>query len=215
MEASFVDPMADDSVRSEPDTGTRIPRVAIVGTGFVGSTAAYALLMSGTPAEIVLIDRDRRRAEGHAHDLRDAEAFTSSGRISVGDFCDCCSADVTIITTGVSQAGLKSRLDGLKETAPVVKGLVEDVAQQRPGGILLIASNPVDALTYAAWKWSGLPSGRVIGAGTALDTSRLRRRLAARYGIASDHVHAAEIAVQLPEIALEVEVLPRSGEEVI
>src|SRR5215470_1694167 len=167
-----------------------MPRVAIVGAGFVGSTTAYALLMSGTPAEIVLIDRDRRRAEGHAHDLRDAEAFTCSGRITVGDFCDCCSADVTIITTGVSQAGLKSRLDGLKETASIVKGLVQDVAQHNPHGILLIASNPVDVLAYAAWKWSGLPAGRVIGAGTALDTSRLRRRLAARYGIASDHVHA-------------------------
>lgn len=177
-------------VRSAREASTRIPRVAVVGAGFVGSTTAYALLMSGTPAEIVLIDRDRRRAEGHVHDLRDAEAFTCSGRILVGDFYDCCSADVTIITTGVSQAGLKSRLDGLKETAPIVKGLVADVAQHKPCGILLIASNPVDVLTYAAWKWSGLPPGRVIGSGTALDTSRLRRRLAARYGISSDHVHA-------------------------
>src|SRR6516165_9351054 len=91
-----------------PEARSRIPRVAIVGTGYVGSTTAYALLMSGTPAEIVLIDRDRRRAEGHAHDLRDAEGFTCSGHISVGDFYDCCSADVTIITTGVSQAVLKS-----------------------------------------------------------------------------------------------------------
>ena len=189
MEVSDLSSIADISVGSGSQAA-RIPRVAIVGAGFVGSTTAYALLMSGVPAEIVLIDRDRRRAEGHAHDLRDAEAFTCSGRVLVGDFCDCCSADVTIITTGVSQAGLKSRLDGLKETAPVVKGLVEDVAQREPGGILLIASNPVDVLTYAAWKWSGLPPGRVIGSGTVLDTSRLRRRLAARYGISSDHVHA-------------------------
>ena len=71
-----------------------------------------------------------------------------------------------------------------------MKGLVQDVAQHNPHGILVIASNPVDVLTYAAWKWSGLPASRVIGSGTALDTSRLRRRLAARYGIASDHVHA-------------------------
>ena len=80
----------------------------------------------------------------NAQDLRDAEAFTSSGRISVGDFCDFCSADVTIITTGVSQSGLKSRLDGLKETASIVKGLVQDAAQHNPHGIVLIASNPVD-----------------------------------------------------------------------
>ena len=190
MEGSDLNVITESSVDHGRESRPRLPKVAIVGTGFVGFTTAYALLMSGTPAEIVLIDRDRRRAEGHAQDLRDAEAFACSGRISVGDFCDCCSADVTIITTGVSQSRLKSRLDGLKETASIVKGLVQGVAQHNPHGILLIASNPVDVLTYVAWKWSGLPAGRVIGAGTALDTSRLRRRLAARYRIASGHVHA-------------------------
>ena len=100
------------------------------------------------------------------------------------------SADVTIVTTGVSQAGLKSRLDGLKETADIVHGLVRDVAKHNPRGILLIASNPVDVLIYAAWKWSGLPPNRVIGSGTVLDTARFRRRLAERYGIASNNIHA-------------------------
>lgn len=166
------------------------PRVAIVGAGFVGSTTAYALLMSGLAAEIVLIDRDRRRAEGHVHDLRDAEVFSQNTHVSAGEFGDCCSADVTIITTGVSQAGMKSRLDGLNETANIVHGLVRDVAEHNPRGILLIASNPVDVLTYAAWKWSGLPPNRVIGSGTMLDTARFRRRLAERYGIASNNIHA-------------------------
>lgn len=166
------------------------PRVAIVGTGFVGSTTAYALLMSGLSAEIVLIDRDRRRAEGHVHDLRDAEVFSHNARVLAGEFTDCCSADVTIITAGVGQAGMKSRLDGLNATAGMVHGLVRGVAEQNPRGILLIASNPVDVLTYAAWKWSGLPTHRVIGAGTVLDTARFRRRLAQKYGIASNNVHA-------------------------
>jgi L-lactate dehydrogenase len=164
------------------------PRVAIVGSGFVGSTTAYALLISGTAAEIVLIDQDRRRAEGHVQDLRDAELFSHNTRIFAGDLADCSSADVTIITAGVSQSGSKSRLDGLRETAAILKGLVQDI--HNPDGILLIASNPVDVLTYAAWKWSGLPAGRVIGSGTTLDTSRFRRRLAERYGVASDNVHA-------------------------
>jgi L-lactate dehydrogenase len=105
-------------------------------------------------------------------------------------FSDCCSADVTIITTGVSQAGLKSRLDGLQETADIVHALVRDVAEHNPRGILLIASNPVDVLTYAAWKWSGLPATRVMGSGTGLDTARFRRRLAERYKISSDNVRA-------------------------
>ena len=169
---------------------TRIPRVAIVGTGFVGSTTAYALLLSRTPAEIVLIDRDERRADGHVQDLRDAEVFSHTTRVVTGQFDDCCSADVIIITAGASQSGRRSRLENLNETAAILKGLVRDVARSNPHGILLIASNPVDVLTYAAWKWSGLPPNRVIGSGTSLDTSRFRRRLAEHYGVASDNVHA-------------------------
>jgi L-lactate dehydrogenase len=161
-----------------------------VGTGFVGSTTAYALLLSRTPAEIVLIDRDERRADGHVQDLRDAEVFSHTTRVVTGQFDDCCSADVIIITAGASQSGRRSRLENLNETAAILKGLVRDVARSNPHGILLIASNPVDVLTYAAWKWSGLPPGRVIGSGTSLDTSRFRRRLAEHYGVASDNVHA-------------------------
>jgi L-lactate dehydrogenase len=146
--------------------------------------------MSGTVAEIVLVDRDRRRSEGHAHDLRDAAVFSHRTEVFSGNFADCCSADVTIITAGVSQVGLKSRLDGLKETAEILRGLVLDASRHNPIGILLIASNPVDVLTYAAWQWSGLPASRVIGSGTSLDTARFRRRLAERYDVASDNVHA-------------------------
>jgi L-lactate dehydrogenase len=169
---------------------SRIPRVAIVGTGLVGSTTAYALLLSKTPAEIVLINRDKRRADGHVQDLRDAEVFSHTTRVVAGHFDDCCSADVIIITAGVSQSGQRSRLESLNEAAAILKGLVLKVARCNPHGILLIASNPVDVLTYAAWKWSGLPPNRVIGSGTSLDTSRFRRRLAEHCGVASDNVHA-------------------------
>jgi L-lactate dehydrogenase len=175
---------------NQNDVRTRIPRVAIVGTGFVGSTTAYALMLSGTAAEIVLINRDQRRADGHVQDLRDAEVFSRTTRVVAGRFDDCCSADVIIITAGVSQLGQRSRLDSLNETAAILKSLVLKVARYNPHGILLIASNPVDVLTYAAWKWSGLPPSRVIGSGTSLDTSRFRRRLAEHYGVASDNVHA-------------------------
>jgi L-lactate dehydrogenase len=168
----------------------RILRVAIVGAGLVGSTTAYALLLSGLAAEIVLIDRHERRADGHVQDLRDAEVFSHTTRVVAGQFDDCCSADVIIITAGVSQSGQRSRLESMNETAVILKGLVRDVVHYNPHGILLIASNPVDVLTYAAWKWSGLPANRVIGSGTSLDTSRFRRRLAEHYGVASDNVHA-------------------------
>src|SRR5580700_8224524 len=111
---------------------TRIPRVAIVGTGFVGSTTAYALLLSRIPAEIVLIDRDQRRADGHVQDLRDAEVFTHTTKVVAGQFADCCSADVVIITAGMSQSGRTSRLDNLHETAAILKGLVSNVVRHNP-----------------------------------------------------------------------------------
>lgn len=190
MQISVDDVTRDSSPKQQERTGIRLPRIAIVGTGFVGSTTAYALLMSGMAAEIVLVNRDKRRAEGHVHDLRDAAVFSHRARIVAGEFGDCCSADVTILTVGVSQTGQRSRLEGLKETAAILKGLVRDVARNNPRGILLVASNPVDVMTYAAWKWSGLPASRVIGSGTSLDTARFRRRLAERYGVASDNVHA-------------------------
>jgi L-lactate dehydrogenase len=184
-----IDSLAQNtSKHASPET--RIPRVAIVGAGFVGSATAYALMMSGMAAEIAIIGRDLRRAEGQVNDLRDAEVFSHTTRVFAGDFSDCCSADVTVITAGVSQSGQKSRAEGLRETGAILHGLVGDVCLQNPRGILLIASNPVDVLTYAAWKWSGLPANRVIGSGTSLDTSRFRRRLAEHYGVACANVHA-------------------------
>jgi L-lactate dehydrogenase len=187
---SYVGDTLDNTPNSQRELPSRVPRVAVVGAGFVGSTTAFALLLSGTASEIVLIDRDKRRAQGHAHDLRDAEVFSHTTRVVVGDFGDCCTSDVIIITAGLGQSSRKSRHDGLKEMAAIVKSLVVDVARHNPRGILLIASNPVDVLTYAAWKWSGLPAGRVIGSGTSLDTSRFRRRLAEKCGVSSDNVHA-------------------------
>jgi len=180
----------EQTISTHPPLEPRVPRIAIVGAGLVGSTTAYGLMMSGMAAEIVLIDRDSRRAEGQVNDLRDAEVFSYTTRVFRGDVSDCCSADVTIITAGISQSGQKSRLEGLRDTGAILHGLVNDVCLQNPRGILLIASNPVDVLTYAVWKWSGLPAGRVMGSGTSLDTARFRRRLAEHYGIASANVHA-------------------------
>lgn len=169
----------------------RIPRVAIVGMGLVGATTAYALLMSGEVSEIVLIGRDRERVEGHVSDLRDAALYSHSGRIEAGDFSDCSTADVIIVTVGAPQSREKrSRLDDLSSSAAMVEEVITEIARHAPTGVLVMASNPVDVLTYAAWKWSGLPAGRVIGSGTSLDSSRLRWRLGERYGIATEDVHA-------------------------
>jgi L-lactate dehydrogenase len=174
MDGSSVDVTIDASNRLAP----RIPRVAIIGPGLVGATTAYALLMSGVAGEIVLIGRDRDRVEGHVKDLSDAALYSRPTRIVAGDFGHCATADVIIVAVGVAQhrfAG--SRLDDLKSSAEMVKHVMTDITRQVPTGVVVIATHPVEVLTYAAWKWSGLPAGRVIGSGTILDSSRqaLRR----------------------------------------
>ena len=173
------------------DLAHRIPTVAIVGPGLVGATTAYALLMSGVAGEIALIGRDKERVKAQVADLRDAAVYSHPTRVAAGDFTDCATADVIIVTVGVPQhREARSRLADLKNSAKIVKDVMAEIARQRPTGVVVIATNPVDVLTYAAWKWSGLPVGRVIGSGTILDSSRLRRRLGERYGIATENVHA-------------------------
>jgi L-lactate dehydrogenase len=183
--------MAETTVHGALGDRARVGRVAIIGAGAVGSTTAYALLISGVTPEIVLINRNRTLAEGHVQDLKDAALFSHTTRIVAGDFSDCHSADVIIITVGVPQTpGMRSRLDDLKQSAAILQRIILEIARHDAQGVLLIASNPVDVLTCAAWKWSGLPPNRVIGSGTSLDTSRFRRRLGERYEVAPDNVHA-------------------------
>jgi malate/lactate dehydrogenase/uncharacterized protein (DUF427 family) len=168
----------------------KVARVAIVGAGSVGSTTAYALLLSGAVAESVLIDSGRKLAEGQANDLRDSALFSHTTRILAGDFSDCATADVIVITAGAHQTpNMQSRLDDLKLSALILKDIVSELMRHQPKGILLIASNPVDVLTNAALGWSGPPANRVLGSGTTLDTSCFRRRLGELFGVATDNVH--------------------------
>ena len=165
--------------------------IAIIGAGFVGATTAYSLLISGAASEIILINRNRSIAHGHVEDLKDAAPFSHKTRIITGDFSDCGGADVVIVAVGVHQTPqTRSRLEDLEQSADIMRQVIAELMQHDPRGVILIASNPVDILAYAAWKWSGLPANRVIGSGTSLDTARFRRRLAERYGVAAENVHA-------------------------
>jgi L-lactate dehydrogenase len=165
-------------------------RVAIVGAGAVGATFAYALLLNGLAPEIVLIDVSRSRAEGEAMDLSHALPFAQSAHIWAGDYADCAGATVTVICAGVPQKPGEGRLELLKRNAEVFRSVISQVAKHNPQGILLIATNPVDVLTYAAWKFSGLPSQRVIGSGTILDTARFRFLLSQHFRVDPRSVHA-------------------------
>jgi L-lactate dehydrogenase len=169
---------------------SRPARVAIVGAGNVGSTFAYALLLSGLAAEIVLIDATRSKAEGEAMDLNHAVPFTHPTRIWAGDYTDCAGAMITVLTAGANQKPGQSRLDCLQANARIWRKIVPQIAHHNPRGILLVATNPVDVLTYAALKLSGLPSTRVLGSGTILDTARFRFLLSQHFGVDARSVHA-------------------------
>jgi L-lactate dehydrogenase len=177
-----------------PDTIDRSPshpsRVAVVGVGNVGSSFAYALVLSGLASELVLIDRDTRRAEGEAMDLAHAVPFTKPIRVWAGDYADCAGAAVTVITAGVAQRPGESRRDLVSRNAAIMGAIVPQVAEANPDGIILVTTNPVDVLSYQSWKASGLPPSRVIGSGTILDTARFRALLSEHFGVDPRSVHA-------------------------
>lgn len=168
-------------------------RIAVVGAGNVGATFAYALLLSGLASEIVLIDKNREKAEGEAMDLNHAVPFSHPTRIWPGDFSDCAGAAVTVLTAGALQARGETRLDLAGRNAAIWREIIPQIVQHNPGGILLIATNPVDVLTYATLKLSGLPAERVIGSGTILDTARFRYLLSEHFRVDARSMHASII----------------------
>jgi len=149
-------------------------RVAIIGAGNVGATTAYALLLSGLAAEIVLIDVEKSKAEGQAMDLNHAQPFAHPTRIWAGDYADCAGAAIVVVAAGTNQKAGENRLDLIKKNASIFQKIIPEVARHAANAILVIATNPVDVLTYASWKLSGFPPSRVIGSGTILDTARFR-----------------------------------------
>ena len=165
-------------------------RVAVVGAGRVGSTFAYALMLSGLASEIVLVDTNRPRAEGEAMDLNHSLPFSYATRIWAGDYADCAGAAVTVIAGGAAQRPGERRLELVKKNATIFEQIVPAIGRPDAGGLLLVATNPVDVLTYVAWKLSGLPASRVIGSGTILDTARFRYGLSRHCGVDPHSVHA-------------------------
>jgi L-lactate dehydrogenase len=148
------------------------------------------LLLSGLAAEIVLIDLNRSRAEGEVMDLNHAEPFAHPTRVWAGEYADCAGAAVTVVCAGAAQKPGETRLDLVKKNTSIFKSIVPEVARYNPNGILLIATNPVDVLTYVSWKLAGLPATHVIGSGTILDTARFRYILSQYFGVDSRSVHA-------------------------
>lgn len=165
-------------------------RIAIVGAGNVGATYAYALLLNRLSSEIVLIDANRARAEGEAMDLSHAVPFAHPTRIWADDFSGCAGAAITVIAAGSSQRDGETRLDMVVRNGEIWRQIIPQIVNHNPDGILLVATNPVDVLSYTALKLSGLPAQKVIGSGTILDTARFRYLLSQHFRVDSRSVHA-------------------------
>jgi len=168
-------------------------KIGIVGCGMVGSTAAFALVTEGIGREIVLVDLNRARAEAEANDIFHAVPFAHPLTVRAGDYADLEGCRVVVIAAGVAQRPGETRLRLVQRNAAVFEKVVPSILRHAPDAILLVVANPVDILTHLAAHFAasfGVPSTRVIGSGTMLDTARFRTLLGRRFGIDPQHVHA-------------------------
>lgn len=164
--------------------------IGIVGTGHVGVAAAYAVFLRGLCGEIVLIDKDRERAEGEAMDLMHGQAFAERVNVRAGGYAELAEAQLVVITAGVAQKTGETRLDLLNRNAKVFRDIIAQLDRHAPQAVLVIASNPVDILTHVSQSLSERPGSKVIGTGTMLDTARFRALLGQHYRVDPHSVHA-------------------------
>ncbi len=168
-------------------------KIGIIGSGLVGSTAAYALVMRGIGREVVLVDLNKERASAEADDIFHAVPFAHPVSVRDGDYADLEGCKVVVITAGVGQRPGESRRDLLGRNAAVFNSIIPQILQAAPEAILLVASNPVDVMTHLTAQYAaefGIPSSRVLGTGTSLDTARFRVLLGRCLGVDAQHVHA-------------------------
>ncbi len=168
-------------------------KTGIVGSGFVGATAAYALVMRGVGRRLVLVDQNRARAEAEADDILHAVPFAHPVEVTAGDYADLAGCKVVIVSAGVGQKPGETRLQLLERNAQVFKQVIPSVLEYAPQAILLIATNPVDIMTHIATRYAAdfaVSSTRVIGSGTTLDTARLRALIGRHLNVDSQHIHA-------------------------
>ena len=167
-------------------------KVVVIGCGNVGMSYAYALLNQRTNVgELVLIDLDEERVEGEVMDLNHCLAFAPSQiNIKAGSYEDCKDAKLVVIAAGANQNPGETRMDLINKNSAVFKNIVTSVTKSGFDGIFLVATNPLDVMTYLTWKYSKFPSSKVLGSGTSLDTSRLRYLIGSKIGVSPKNIHA-------------------------
>ena len=165
-------------------------KIILIGDGAVGSSYAFALVTQNIGRELGIIDMNVAKTEGDAIDLSDALAFTSPKHIFAATYDDCKDADLVVLTAGAAQKPGETRLDLISKNLKIFKSIIDQIMATGFDGIFLVATNPVDILTYATWKFSGLPASRVIGSGTSLDSARFRQEIARKVNVDARNVHA-------------------------
>lgn len=164
-------------------------KVGIVGTGFVGSATAFAMVLRNTCREIVLIDANKAKADAEAEDIHHATPVSHSVLISSGEYHDLKGSSVVIVTAGVNQRPGESRLDLIGRNVAVFRSIIPNIVAAEPDAVILVATNPVDILTTVTERIAKLKYGQVIGSGTTLDTARYRALVAEHVGVDAHHVH--------------------------
>ncbi|MFP4621614.1 MAG: L-lactate dehydrogenase [Bacteroidales bacterium] len=167
-------------------------KLGIIGSGFVGSTAAYAIMLRGGASEIILIDKNKERAEAEAADIRHASPFVHHVKVYAGDYSDLKGATMAIITAGIAQKPGQSRLELMNKNASILREIMDNIIHYAPNSLMLIATNPVDIMTHLATKHAaqnGVSQFRVFGTGTTLDTARFRTLLGDYLDVDPAHVH--------------------------
>ena len=165
-------------------------KITIIGAGSVGATTAFALLTRGAASEVVLIDVNTEKALGEALDIKQATPFIDNCDIYAGTYTDAVGSDVVIITSGIGRKPGQTRLELVQTNVEIIKQISGEIVKAAPNAIYILVANPVDILTYAFFKYTGLPKNQVFGTGTVLDTIRLRTRLAEIYNVNKQQVHA-------------------------
>lgn len=165
-------------------------KVTIIGAGSVGATTAFALLARNAASEVVLIDINTEKALGEALDIKQATPFIDNCDIYAGSYRDAVDSDVVVITSGVGRKPGQTRLELVQTNVGIIRSISTEITKYAPNAIYILVANPVDILTYAFLKYTGLPKNQVMGTGTVLDTIRLRTRLAEIYNVNKQQVHA-------------------------
>lgn len=165
-------------------------KITVIGAGSVGSTIAYTLSQEKVASEIVMIDINKKKADGEVMDIIQGTCFRDPISIISGDYEDAANSDIVIITSGIARKPGQTRLELTQTNVDIIKSIAPEITKAAPNALYIIVSNPVDIITYAFTKISGLPESQILGSGTILDTARLRFGLSEHFDIAQNNIHA-------------------------